>query len=365
MGVAVTNSKKLLVAGIGAAAITAAVVGNTVIESVVPGDVTLVSDWTFEPTDLDAAELVQSPARSQLAWEVPGTFTNGTDSFSGDLFIRPTGGSLMQPDFQFDIPNSGETDISPDSAMYAYGSPTGSGYFVGAYFFSPQGTSNITGSNAMFITDPANNTGIQTGSGGSWLLGPAPYSDAITGSEALGTFGTVGSDGSISVDAGSNGNWLIDPGTDENSVMYDNVPIWHWADATLAEGSGDPTDGQLFMNTNGLSGYNLEFVGNNDSLYNFSQWGFGFTNMYFDPGDGSPVEDILKTPFGDMNLSWLSWAFTPADYSSSTDGGSALADLLTNNASTLGDTFEFGQQTIADTASAVSSSAADAISGLG
>lgn len=319
------------------------------------------SEWTFTPDDGAVVDLVQSPARSQLAWEVPGSFSGNTgDPVEGVLFIRPTGGALHQPDFQFDTPNS-----AADSAMYAYGSPTGSGYGVGAYFFSPHGTSDYTGSAGQFLTGGA---GIHIGPGMSWLLGPAPYSDAITGTDALGKV-NFAEQGVLGLGSGNNSlipSWTVGDTGDMHPVMYDNMPIWSWNDASFNGPDGETLIGTVYLNTTGLTTYDEEFV-TGDALYDVKQLGFGFTNMYYDPGDHGSVVDILKTPLGDWNMSWLSWLFTPPDYSGTSAGEASgvLQGLLENSA--LGDTFEFGQQTVADTASHAAdagSAAVDALSGL-
>src|SRR5690625_5062275 len=47
-------------------------------------------------------------------------------------------------------------------------------------------------------------------------------------------------------------------------------------------------------------------------IYNVNQWGGGFTNVYTDVAGN--VTDILKTPFGNFDISWLGWMFAPSLY---------------------------------------------------
>lgn len=315
-------------------------------------------DWIFNPDGV--AELVQSPARSQLAWEVAGTFHNQVtgEDITGDLFMRPTGGALMEPDYQFDTPGYGP-DGDIDSAMYAYGSPSGSGYFVGANFFSPQGVNSLDfhGAAGQFLTG---GDGIHVDQNLAWLLGPANYTNAITGQDALDkvdfanqgvlNFGTDDPTDSLT------GAWSVgDTGT-ATSALYNNVPIWEWDNASFTGPDDQTITGDIYMNTVGLSGYDQEFLANNGDLYDVKQFGFGFTNLYYDPTDGSAV-DILKTPFGDMNMSWASWMFTPADYADSTSGTDALASILHDNVDTLSNTIQFGEDTLAATVDSASAAA--------
>ncbi len=47
-------------------------------------------------------------------------------------------------------------------------------------------------------------------------------------------------------------------------------------------------------------------------IYNVDQWGGGFTNVYADVAGN--VTDILKTPVGNFDMSWLGWMFAPSLY---------------------------------------------------
>lgn len=44
-------------------------------------------------------------------------------------------------------------------------------------------------------------------------------------------------------------------------------------------------------------------------IYNVNQWGSGFTNVYSDVA--GHVTDIVKTPIGNFDISWLGWLLAP------------------------------------------------------
>lgn len=320
--------------------------------------------WTFSPTiGLADAGLVQAPLRSQLEWVVPGTFSNSNpaDDMTGELLIRPTGGSLHQPDFQFVTPGYGGTNPDVDSALYAYGPPTGSGYFYPAYYFAPNGAGDATGS-AGRIDGPFGTINLSSAS--SWLVHPADYTKPITYSDVLGiqpdgmvdwAAAKVPFNNVLALGPGGPGDWTLNPGG-MTTVMYQDTPIWHLGDATYTAGS-TTLDGTVYLNSaaGALGLYNEKFVTTDGALYYYSQGILGFDNMYYAPGAGGAVVDILKTPLGDMNLSALSWLFTPPDYSGAdpADAIAVLSGMLTDPA--LSKTIDFGQS-VAD----VEPAAADA-----
>lgn len=63
-------------------------------------------------------------------------------------------------------------------------------------------------------------------------------------------------------------------------------------------------------------GFNDEFVTSTGAIYDQDQLGLGYTNLYYDPNPGSATDkivDVMKTPFGNVNISSLASYFTPAD----------------------------------------------------
>lgn len=292
--------------------------------------------WLFTP-DMDDVTLVQSPQRSQLAWELPGSFSKGGETVSGDFIIRPTGGDLYQPDFQFDSPNTNRT-----SAMYAYGSQTGSGYGVADYFFSEHGLHDISVSGGRLLTGGA---GISVP---SWILGAADYSDAITWQEVL----TGSPDGNSldftnALNLGPGSSWSS-PVSDYGAmtpIMYDDQPMWHFSDVRFTDLSGDTLTGTAYLNSvaGALGLYNEEFVATSGATYALDEYGFGFSTWYYSPGNGSAATELLHTPLGNLNISDLSWLFTVPDYTGGTpdEATSVLHTLLDNSA--LVDAFAYGQ----------------------
>ncbi|MEZ0382737.1 hypothetical protein [Mycobacterium sp. pW045] len=67
--------------------------------------------------------------------------------------------------------------------------------------------------------------------------------------------------------------------------------------------------------TPSTGGLNTLFIDNaTGDIYNQNQLGLGFTNLYYDAGgDGKDVVDILKTPFGSIDISSMAAWFAPAD----------------------------------------------------
>ncbi|MDD7811942.1 hypothetical protein PP713_05105 [Mycobacterium sp. CSUR Q5927] len=88
---------------------------------------------------------------------------------------------------------------------------------------------------------------------------------------------------------------------------------------TWAVGSTFVNDDTTLVGTTYLTpstgGLNTLFIDEaTKDVYNQNQLGLGFTNLYYDAdGDGKDVVDILKTPFGNINMSSMAWLFTPED----------------------------------------------------
>src|SRR5699024_10941887 len=93
------------------------------------------------------------------------------------------------------------------------------------------------------------------------------------------------------------------------------------------------------------------------AVYDETQGFLGIDNLYYAPGDGGSVTDILHTPVGDLNLSALSWLFTPPDYSGyvSADPGQFV------NPDDLVNALAFGLGDPAQSAGDTAGSAADAL----
>lgn len=295
------------------------------------------SGWELSSYDVNDAQLVQSPARTQLAWEIPATFTKGDETLSGTVFTRPTASG---PDDQFVVGDHG--------AIYAYGSQSGSGYGVPAMYYSPAEVGNPAGSAGQLM---ASSGAVHLNSGLSWLVEPADYAHPITSTAAL---DKVPFSDALSLRPGGSGEWTSHYG-DMTGVTYQGVPVWSFQDASFS--NGDTTlDGTVYLQSlpGRLGLYNEEFV-DGKAVYDYNQGFLGFDNMYFNPGDGGSVVDILKTPLGEMNLSGLAWLFAPPDYSALTGADNITAADLTDalKDSSLPSVIDFGD-TVAHAAAAVS-----------
>jgi len=101
-----------------------------------------------------------------------------------------------------------------------------------------------------------------------------------------------------------------------NAQLFAQMPALGergWSPAWELPASFTSSDGTTLTGTDYLTqsggGLNNEFVTGDGAVFDQDQLFPGFTNLYYDPaGDGAAV-DVLKTPFGDVDLaSAPSWA---------------------------------------------------------
>lgn len=107
--------------------------------------------------------------------------------------------------------------------------------------------------------------------------------------------------------------------TVDNATLYAgpslNSPAWELP-ASFSYGTG--TDATTLTGTDYLmksaGGLNDEFITKGGAIYDQNQLGGGYTNLYYDSGaSGASPVDIMKTPFGQFNVSSLaSWFAPPA-----------------------------------------------------
>jgi len=74
-------------------------------------------------------------------------------------------------------------------------------------------------------------------------------------------------------------------------------------------------------------GLNDEFVTEGGAVYDQNQLGGGFTNLYYDAGTGHAAVDMMKTPVGNIDLSWMASSFAP-DFATSTFPAATTGDNL-------------------------------------
>lgn len=295
--------------------------------------------------DTAGAELVQSPARTQFAWEIPATFTKGDTTVSGLDFIRDSDGQ------------ANSVFIADDGTYYATDhDPVPFPQWTPTIFYSPNGYDDLTGSNAK-LGDWV------LGSGLSWMVRPADYTDPVAFSDALGGQ-TVTAQMSSLLDLGTANSdsdvWTATLLSEDDVIGYQGLPMWSGQVAFDPNDGGDPITGTEYMWSpiGAVGSYNQELVTTAGAVYAYTPGFLGFDNLYYDPGNGSPVIDMMHTPLGNVDLSWLSWLFTPPDYS---DAVAAAPDDAPFNAVDLIDALDFADSVAPDAGDA----AADAASALG
>lgn len=311
--------------------------------------------WAYS-YDMGDAELVLSPARAQLAWQIPATFTRGDQTITGDDFWRPSDG---QSNSVF-IAN-GDSDAYPGGYFATDHDPLPFPQSTPSIFFSPNGYDNLDGSNAMLGS-------WELGPGLSLITRPADYTDPVTFAAALDkTVPEFSQLLNIATGNSASDTWEVSGVSEHDVTGYASLPMWSgtvtFDDPSAAPGQQAIT-GTEYMWTPWLNTYAQEFVatvgGHTETLAD-TPGPFGLDNLYYSPGDGGPAVDVLKTPFGDMDLSAIAGLFTPPDYA---DAPGASPDSAPFNGGDLTAAFDFADS-LSPTASDTGASAADALSGLG
>lgn len=102
-------------------------------------------------------------------------------------------------------------------------------------------------------------------------------------------------------------------------------PAWELP-ASFTSSSGTTLTGADYLTTS-PGGFNDQFITDTGAIYDQDQMGGGFTNLYYyDPvGDSAPV-DIMKTPFGTVDLSSMASLFAPHDFGAVTSLAGPIGD---------------------------------------
>lgn len=252
--------------------------------------------------DVDTATLVQSPSRTQLAWAVPASFTDsGGHTLSGIEYIRPSEGG---PNAEF---------VTDSGAVYALDKQFG-GLGMPTMYYAP-GPGNPAGS--LGVIESGSGT-VKLSSDLSWLVEPAVYTNAVTAADALGRvdFGNTGVLDLGGAGTSPAGTWT--PAYPQMTPVAgkDGLPVWSFDDTEFTGPGGKTLDGTVYLESplTKVGLYDEEFVTKGGAVYDVSQWSKQIENLYYSAGAGGAAVDILKTPYGDWNLSSMSWLFTPPDY---------------------------------------------------
>ncbi|MGB3284840.1 hypothetical protein [Mycolicibacter algericus] len=301
---------KLIILGVaagGAAAafLTAATAGAEVSET--PG--------TWTPTyNIDTAEILQAANSFTNTWAVTSIFTHSDgEALAGTTYLTPsTGGlnALFIDDATGDIYNQNQLGLGFTNLYY---DADGDGKDVVDILKTPFGNIDISSMAAWFApADVAD-------------LTPASPLEAL---ENAGLYSVLNL--GLGEDAPADVTWNPTYALDGAQLLDVNDPLsqtWKLAAAFTND------DGEMLSGTNYITqslfggGINNQFVTTDGDVYAQHQLGLGFTNLYYDAdGDGKDVIDILKTPFGNFDISSMASWFAPTDFSD-VDAVSPVADL--------------------------------------
>lgn len=262
--------------------------------------------------DEDAAQLLQGP-ESSLYWSVPSTFTNGDTVLEGDTYITESAGGFntIFVDDNGDIYAQNQLFPGFTNLYYDEG---GDGKDAVDMLKTPFGTFDISQMAASFA--PIDVEGLEAASPLETLQNAGLYS-------AL----NLGVDGDT-----TDLTWTPDYGNlDDNAVLLaDDDPYsqtWQVNDVSFTNSAGDTLTGTNYVTQSLFGGIDDQFVTADGAVYDQDQLGFGFTNLYYDPGtEDGDIVDMLKTPFGTFDISWMADSFTPTDFSDAVPA-TALDDL--------------------------------------
>lgn len=89
-------------------------------------------------------------------------------------------------------------------------------------------------------------------------------------------------------------------------------PVWELP-ASFTSSTGTTLTGTDYLTT-APGGFNDDFVTNTGATYDQDQLLPGFTNLYYDPSADGTAVDVMKTPFGNIDLSAMASTFAPVDF---------------------------------------------------
>ena len=253
----------------------------------------------------DSATLVQAPGSQSLAWDLPASFTNGSTTLTGTDYLAPSSGGFNNE----------------------FVTSTGATYDQDQLF---PGVTNLYYDSGVSGAAPVDvlKTSFGDFNVSSWAsLFPAPtvpkdFVDSGTALQNAGLYSALdlGPDGKN----GSEPTWTPSYGdVTEVTPKAGGAPVWEVQNTTFTPSAGTTLTGTDYLAPS-AGGYDNEFVTTGGAIYDQDQLFPGVTNLYYDSGsDGTPV-DILKTSFGDFNISSMASWLPLADY---TDAVPATPDV--------------------------------------
>ncbi|UVO14333.1 hypothetical protein NM962_10235 [Mycobacterium sp. SVM_VP21] len=252
----------------------------------------------------DAATLVQDQGSGSLAWELPASFANGSTTLSGTDYVMPSTGGYN------------DEFVTSAGAVYdqdqLFPGVTNLYYDDGVKGDAPVdvlktsfGNFNVSSMASLFTpTDPQN------------------FVDSGTALQNAGLYSALdlGPDGK----SGSEPTWTPSYGDVTEVANKGAAPVWEVSNTTFTPSAGTALTGTDYLAPS-LGGYDNEFVTGSGAVYDQDQLFPGVTNLYYDDGvSGDAPVDILKTSFGNFDLSSMASWFAPTDYS---DAVAATPDM--------------------------------------
>ncbi len=258
---------------------------------------TSTMDWTPVYDDA-AAKLLQGP--DSLIWSVPSTFTPiEGDTLEGDTYIThsPGGFNTIFVDDNGDIYAQNQLFPGFTNLYYDEG---GDGKDAVDFLKTPFGQIDLSSMAASFA--PAD-------------LSELPEASPLEALQSAGLYSAL----NLGLDEVPDGlKWEPDYDLAGAQLLADDDPFSQtWKlDASFTNTEGETITGTNYV-TQSLFGGGIDnqFVTEDGAIYAQDQLGFGFTNLYYDPDtEDGDIVDILKTPFGNFDISWMASAFEPTDF---------------------------------------------------
>ena len=273
------------------------------------GDTATTASWS-PVYQSDEAQLVQG-SDSSLYWATPSSFTNGDTTLDGDTYITQSPGGFNTVFVTDDGDVYAQNQLFPGFTNLYYDA-AGDDTAAVDTLKTPFGPIDLSSMASTFA--PPSMDDLEAASPLEALQNAGLYSALNLG---------------LDPDAGDV-TWTPNYGDlSDAQLLADDDPYsqtWQLDNVTFTNSDGDELTGTNYV-TQSMFGIDDQFVTEDGATYDQDQLGFGFTNLYHDPGtEDGDIVDMLKTPFGTFDITWMADAFTPTDFSDAVPA-TALDDL--------------------------------------
>lgn len=297
---------KLIALGIAAGGAAAAAVMAAGIANAAPGSDTAPPAPHWTPTyTTDDAQIVQGAGSFADTWRLPASFTDGQQTLTGTDYLTQSPGGF-------------NNEFITNTAVYDQDQLGGG--LTNIYYATDGGKTVVD-----FLKTPFGRIDM---SSMAWLFKPADVSN-LTPASALPALENAGLYSALNQGEGlaAGTKWTPDYGNvNDAQILQSTNPFaetWKLSDVSFSH-DGTPLTGTDYVTQSIFGGgINDEFVSGKD-IFDQNQMGLGFTNLYTDVG--GHITDTMKTPLGNIDLSWLSWLYTPTDFTDAQPVASAIAD---------------------------------------